>query len=115
MNGCAYAFPAERVEDLRGASSEVLAEVEVDGMGFDLHFPAIDADLYVPALVAGIFGTRAWTTRELARIASRARSAVKAQAARVNGGGRGGWRVAGGGWRVDDWTCQVFPTPTPKK
>jgi Protein of unknown function (DUF2442) len=90
VNGCTYAFPAQLVQDLCGASPDALAGVEVDGLGFNLHWPALDADLYVPALVSGIFGTRAWMTRELARAAGRATSPAKAAAARSNGakGGR---------------------------
>ena len=89
-NGCTYAFPAQLVQDLQGASHEDLAGVVVDGVGFNLHWPALDADLYVPALVSGIFGTRAWMTRELARIAGSTPSLAKAAAARSNGakGGR---------------------------
>ncbi len=90
INGCTYAFPAQVVQDLQGASDDALAGVEVDGLGFNLHWPALDADLYVPALVSGIFGTRAWMTRELARVAGQATSPAKAAAARSNGakGGR---------------------------
>ena len=89
-NGCSYAFPAALVQDLQNASADQLAEVRVDGYGFDLNFPALDVDLYVPALVSGIFGTQAWMARELARIAGRKTSAAKAAAARANGvkGGR---------------------------
>ena len=85
-NGCAYAFPARLVQDLSGATDDQLADVEVDGLGFNLHWPALDADLYVPALVSGLFGTREWMTRELARHASQATSPAKAAAARANGG-----------------------------
>lgn len=89
-NGCVYAFPAQLVQDLNGATDDQLAGVEVDGLGFNLHWPALDADLYVPALVSGVFGTRAWMTRELARRAGQATSPAKAAAARANGtkGGR---------------------------
>ena len=89
-NGCVYAFPAQRVQDLQGASEEDLANVEVDGAGLNLHWPKLEVDLYVPALVAGVFGTRAWIASELARVAGRARSPAKAAAARSNGakGGR---------------------------
>ena len=89
-NGCAYAFPANRVQDLHGASGEDLAKVEVDGAGFNLRWPSLGVDLYVPALVNGVFGNRAWMARELARLAGRTRSAKKAAAARSNGakGGR---------------------------
>ncbi|RJF89062.1 DUF2442 domain-containing protein [Oleomonas cavernae] len=97
VNGCTYAFPARLVQDLHGASDDELAGVEVDGMGLNLHWPALDADLYVPALVSGIFGTRAWMNRELARIAGRATSPAKAAAARANGAKGGRPRKAAGG------------------
>ena len=71
-------------------ADHALANVEVDGAGFNLHWPALDADLYVPALVSGIFGTRSWMTRALARAAGQVTSPTKAAAARSNGakGGR---------------------------
>jgi Protein of unknown function (DUF2442) len=90
VNGCSYAFPTRLAQDLQGASVLELAEIEVDGAGLNLHWPTLDVDLYVPALVSGIFGTRAWMTRELARMGGRAKSPMKAAAARRNGakGGR---------------------------
>jgi hypothetical protein len=90
IGGCSYAFPARLVEDLQSASDQELADIEVDGVGFNLHWPTLDVDLYVPALVSGIFGTRVWMTRELARAAGRAKSPAKAAASRKNGakGGR---------------------------
>jgi hypothetical protein len=53
-------------------------------------FAGVRVDLYVPALVSGIFGTRAWMARELARIAGRKTSCASESAARANGakGGR---------------------------
>lgn len=90
VNGCTYAFPTRLVQDLHDASPDALAGVEVDGLGFNLHWPTLDVDLYVPALVSGIFGTRSWMTRELARVAGRVKSPAKSAAARANGakGGR---------------------------
>lgn len=96
-NGCAYSFPAHLVQDLAGATDEQLAGIEVDGLGLNLHWPALEADLFVPALVAGIFGTRAWMIRELARQAGRATSPAKAAAARANGAKGGRPRRAAGG------------------
>lgn len=89
-DGCAYAFPAALVEDLQNADAAALADVLVDGAGFNLHWPRLEVDLYVPALVAGFFGTRRWMTQELARVAGSARSPAKAAASRANGakGGR---------------------------
>jgi hypothetical protein len=89
-NGCLYAFPTVLVEDLQSASPEALAAMEVGGLGFNLHWPDLDVDLYVPALIAGIFGTKAWMGRELARRAGKVTSEAKVAAARANGakGGR---------------------------
>ncbi|MCY4208210.1 MAG: DUF2442 domain-containing protein [Roseovarius sp.] len=89
-NGCAYVFPAELVQDLSEASPDELASVEVDGVGFNLHWPKLDADIYVPALVAGVFGTKDWMSKAMARQAGRKTSPAKAAAARANGakGGR---------------------------
>jgi hypothetical protein len=90
VNGCSYAFPAALVQDLQGASHDDLAAVAVEGLGFNLRFPALDVDLYVPALVSGVFGTRAWMARGLASIAGQKASKAKAVATRSNGakGGR---------------------------
>lgn len=89
MNGGTYAFPAELAQDLQRASPEALLDVQVDGAGFNLHWPSLDADLFVPALVSGVFGTRAWMTKELARRAGQTKSPAKAAAARASGA-RGG-------------------------
>ena len=90
VNGCAYVFPTDLVQDLSGASPDELANVEVDGLGFNLHWPKLDADIYVPALVAGVFGTKDWMSKAMARKAGRKTSPAKAAAARANGakGGR---------------------------
>ncbi len=89
-NGCTYIFPAELAQELQGADDEALSGVAVDGAGFNLHWPALDADLYVPALVAGVFGTRDWMAKEWARRAGRTTTPAKAAASRTNGakGGR---------------------------
>lgn len=90
INGCTYTFPAHLVQELSDASCTELAQVEVEGRGFNLHWPGLDVDLYVPALVAGVFGTQDWMNKALARRAGRATSPAKAAAARANGakGGR---------------------------
>jgi hypothetical protein len=88
-NGCTFMFPAKLGQGLRGASDEQLSEVEVLGRGSGLHWESLDADLSIPQLVMGIFGSKAWMT-ELARRGGSAKTAAKAAAARANGakGGR---------------------------
>lgn len=85
-NGCIFAFPPRLAQELEGATEDQLAQVEVLGMGYGLHWEALDADLSVPGLLAGLFGTRAY----MARHAGGATSPAKAAAARANGakGGR---------------------------
>lgn len=85
-NGSLFAFPAELAQGLSGASPEALAEIEMSGGGYGLHWPSLDVDLTVPGLLAGVFGTARW----MAANAGRATSPAKAAAARRNGakGGR---------------------------
>ncbi|WP_136686123.1 DUF2442 domain-containing protein [Falsirhodobacter xinxiangensis] len=85
-NGCTFAFPSIMAQGLERASDDELAAVEVLGAGYGLHWEALDTDLSVPGLLAGLFGTRAY----MARRAGQATSPAKAAAARSNGakGGR---------------------------
>ena len=85
-NGCIFAFPARLAQELEAATDDQLAAVEVLGTGYGLHWEALDADLSVPGLLAGLFGTQAF----MARRAVQATSPAKAEAARHNGtkGGR---------------------------
>jgi len=89
-NGCTFVFPARALQGLAKASDAELAEVEILGTGYGLHWDTLDADFTVPGLLMGVFGTRAWMMSELARRAGQARSPAKAAAARANGrkGGR---------------------------
>jgi hypothetical protein len=85
-NGCTFSFPPRLVQGLETATDDQLAAVEILGRGYGLHWDALDTDISVPGLMAGIFGTRAY----MARFAGQAKSPAKAAAARANGtkGGR---------------------------
>lgn len=85
-NGCTFAFPPKLAQGLEVATEEQLAEVEILGTGYGLHWETLDADLSIPGLLTGLFGTRAY----LAQQAGRTTSQAKAAAARANGakGGR---------------------------
>ena len=89
-NGCTFAFPARQAQGLARASNAQLAQVEILGLGFGLHWESLDVDLSVPGLLAGLFGTKAYMDRQRAARAGATRSAAKAAAARRNGakGGR---------------------------
>lgn len=89
-NGAFFSFPPVLAQALENATPEQLAIMDVVGAGTGLHVPAIDADLYVPALIEGVFGSKAWMAARLGRDGGQARSDRKAAAARANGklGGR---------------------------
>jgi hypothetical protein len=78
------------VEGLEHASIDDLKAVEVEALGLGIHFPTIDADLYVPALLEGILGSRRWMAARLGAAGGGKRSNAKATASRENGkrGGR---------------------------
>jgi hypothetical protein len=86
------------VEGLAGAAAADLRVIEVSGMGLGVHFPRLDVDLYVPALLEGVLGSRRWMAARLGAAGGQARSIAKAAAARENGrrGGRPRKAVTGG-------------------
>lgn len=83
------ALPIEDLQGLEAATPEQLAHIELLGSGTGIHFPDLDADFYVPALIEGVYGNRRWMA-QLGRKGGKATSAAKRQASRSNGakGGR---------------------------
>jgi hypothetical protein len=87
-NGCSFVFPARSLQGMAQASDSELADIEIMGIGYGLHWPALDADFTVPGLLMGVFGTRAWMAKELARRAGQSTSPAKAARAAVRANGR---------------------------
>jgi hypothetical protein len=83
-------FSPADVEGLERAQPSQLKEIEISPSGFGLHFPTLDADLYVPGLLEGFLGSKAWMASRLGQLGGRSRSKAKRSASRVNGklGGR---------------------------
>ncbi len=88
--GVELAFPPRLAEGLADASPENLADIEISPAGLGLHWPRLDADLYVPALLQGVFGSKGWMARQLGAEGGRSRTVAKVAASRENGrkGGR---------------------------
>lgn len=88
-SGATFLFPPELVQGLAGASPDNLNNVEVTPSGEGLHWQQLDVDMSIPALMVGIFGTKAWMA-ELGSRGGSVSSTAKARAARENGkrGGR---------------------------
>jgi hypothetical protein len=73
--GCEFAFPIALAEGLADAPRSKLAKITVSPNGLGLHWPLLDADLFVPGLIEGAFGSRRW----MQQIGSVVRVAVPAR------------------------------------
>ncbi|MDE3196979.1 MAG: DUF2442 domain-containing protein [Acidobacteriota bacterium] len=83
-------FAPADAEGLESATPAQLRKIEISPSGFGLHFPAIDADLYIPALLEGFLGSKSWMAARLGQAGGQSTSRAKKAASRANGqlGGR---------------------------
>ena len=88
--GLDIAFSPKDAQGLETANWQQLHEIEIEGSGFGIHFPALDADLYLPSLLEGFLGSKQWMAAHLGAEGGKVRSAAKAKSSRANGslGGR---------------------------
>ena len=89
-SGLEIAFKPQHAQGLEAVASADLGEIEISPSGQGLYFPAIDADLYLPALLDGFLGSKAWMAARMGQTGGRATTQAKQVAARANGrlGGR---------------------------
>ena len=59
-NGIELAVPVDRIEGLAGGAADDLRTIRISPSGLGLHWPVLDADVWVPGLLAGRFGSSAW-------------------------------------------------------
>jgi uncharacterized protein DUF2442 len=83
-------FSPRDAQGLEEATPSQLQEIEISPSGFGIHFPKLDADLYLPAILQGFLGSRKWMASRLGQVGGKSRSAAKKAASRANGklGGR---------------------------
>ena len=88
-NGRRLVLPIEDLQGLGNATHEQIQKYELLGHGTGISFPDLDVDLYVPALIEGVYGNRRWMA-QLGKKGGRAKTEAKRMAARANGakGGR---------------------------
>lgn len=55
-SGLEIAFRPQHAQGLEAATPADLSEIEISPSGQGLHFPAVDADLYLPAFLDGFLG-----------------------------------------------------------
>ncbi len=84
------AFSPRDAQGLEHARPSQLELIEISPSGFGIHFPKLDADLYLPGLLAGFLGSKRWMASRLGQAGGKSRSTSKRAAARANGklGGR---------------------------
>ncbi len=78
-SGIEVAFLPHVAEGLQEAKPADL-DVRSSPSGLGLHFPKLDTDIYLPALLEGLLGSQHWWQQ-----GGRVKSAAKAAAARENG------------------------------
>jgi Protein of unknown function (DUF2442) len=94
--GIEISFSPSHAQGLEDAQPSTLQIIEITPAGLGLHFPKLDADIYVPALVEGLLGSEKWMASRMGARGGSASSVRKADAARANGalGGRPKKKVA---------------------
>lgn len=80
--GLSIAFKPHKAQGLETATPDDLAVIEISASGLGLHIPALDADLYLPALLHGFLGSRQWMAAAMGKI-----------------GGQGQWQA---GWPTQE-------------
>lgn len=83
-------FSPRDAQGLEKATPSQLHEIEISPSGFGIHFPTLDADLYLPAILQGFLGSRKWMASRLGHVGGKSRTVAKQKASRANGklGGR---------------------------
>ncbi len=89
-SGIELAFRPRHAQGLEHAKPPQLAKIEITSSGLGIHFPRLDADIYLPALLEGFLGTRRWIAAQMGKLGGKASTKAKSAAARRNGklGGR---------------------------
>jgi len=58
--GVEIGFAPQDAENVQSAKRDDLSVIEVDALGLGIHFPRLDADFCVPALLEGTLGSKSW-------------------------------------------------------
>jgi hypothetical protein len=85
-----FSFRPDDAQGLQNATATQLKKIEISPSKFGLHFPLLDAQFDITALMQGHFGSRKWLAARLGATGGASRSKAKVIAARANGklGGR---------------------------
>ncbi|WP_395406093.1 DUF2442 domain-containing protein [Pseudoduganella sp. UC29_106] len=67
-SGLQLAFAPRDVQGLEKAVPADLAEAQISPSGLGVHFPKLDADLYIPALLEGFLGSKRWMASQMGKM-----------------------------------------------
>lgn len=89
-SGIAITIPPQGLRGLEKATAADLVNAEISPSGLGVYFPALDADIYLPAVLEDFLGTKRWMAARNGKAGGKATTEIKAAAARENGrlGGR---------------------------
>lgn len=89
-SGLEVGFRANDAQGFEHAKPSELSKIEVSPSGLGIHFPLLDADIYLPALLEGFLGSRRWMAAQMGKAGGKVSTKAKAAASRRNGklGGR---------------------------
>ncbi len=59
-SGLELAFAPRQTEGLQNARPTDLTDAQISPSGLGIHFPKLDADIYLPALLEGFLGSERW-------------------------------------------------------
>lgn len=84
-SGLEVAFAPHDAQGLENAKPAQLDEIEISPSGFGIHFPKIDADIYLPSLLEGFRGSRQWMAAHPTAAGTQSTSGEKVGATRGSG------------------------------
>lgn len=79
-------IPVEELQGLNKATHKLIQNYKLRGQGTGISFPDLDVDLYVPALIEGVFGNQRW----MAQLARKGGGSKTKQTAARNNSIKGG-------------------------
>jgi hypothetical protein len=88
-NGLEIAFRPQAVQGLEHARPDQLMTIEISPSGLGVHFPYLDADIYLPELLEGLLGSRKWMASAMGKAGGSVSTEAKAADARRN------WKLGG--------------------
>lgn len=89
-SGLEIAFSPKHAQGLEHGHPADFADAEISPSGLGIHFPHLDADIYLPGLLEGFLGSKSWMAAQNGKLGGVKSSHAKIVASRENGklGGR---------------------------